>query len=226
MMDEQPRTMRSATNAEKKQYRVSTERHPYCMANEFFDDLDDLDDADDQEKERGGALNSAFTDCFSVRITTFTKPASAATATSADRQLPATAQTSRGDENRPVLAHVVSATSIAKEEEEEEAADEHPIITATSAEKRKYCQNAAWEAQDQQGETVDTTDTPAALSPRGNVSLEVDPSTKTTTTNAQNKRHCNSNSSSLPSPAHSSDSSVSTGLTSPHVTRRKADTCM
>jgi hypothetical protein len=99
-----------------------------------------------------------------------------------------------------VLTHVVSATSMAEqqEEEEEEVADEHPIITA-SAEKRKYSQNVDLEAQDQQEETVDAT---AAPSLRRNVSSEVDPSTRTTAA-TQNKRHCNVNSSSPPSPAHS-----------------------
>ena len=56
--DEQPEQPHSAANAKKK-YRVSTERHPYCMAIDFFDDLEDLDDANDQDEERGGALNRA-----------------------------------------------------------------------------------------------------------------------------------------------------------------------
>ena len=216
---ERPRT--SAANAKKK-YRVSTERHPYCMAIDFFDDLEDLDDANDQDEERGGALNRASRFAEVARITTFTTPASrgllAAAATSADRQRPATAQASRGDEHQTVLAHVVSATSIAKGEEE--VGDEHPIIAAT-AKKRKYSPNAAWEAQDRQEDTVDAT---AAPSLRRNVSHEpngeVDPSTRTTT---QNKKHCSSNNSSLPSLAHSG---VSTGLSSPHVTRRKTETSM
>jgi hypothetical protein len=92
MDDEQPERARSSATNTKKKYRVSTERHPYTMVIAFFDDLDDLDDADDQQEERGFALNSTF--AAVERITTFTTPASAAT--SADRQRPATAQTSRG----------------------------------------------------------------------------------------------------------------------------------
>ena len=120
--DEQPEQPHSAANAKKK-YRVSTERHPYCMAIDFFDDLEDLDDANDQDEERGGALNRASRFAEVARITAFTTPASrgllAAAATPADRQRLATAQASRGDEHQAVLTHAVSATSIARGEEEE-----------------------------------------------------------------------------------------------------------